>query len=191
MKHKPLLTLALVAALLSVPLSAQSTGGYRPQNGFVPNEETALKIATAVLLPVYGDKLILSPGAFRVSLKKDFWTVQGHLNCKAPECAGDTVEVEVARYGGAIVSILPSIPPGGESVPNEETALKIAEAVLAPVYGEKKILSERPFTATLEGDLWSVEGTLPCPASRRCSGGVAMVKISRKSGEVLFMIHGK
>lgn len=182
--------MVLVSLLLTVSLFAQPSAGYRPQKGFVPNQETALKIASAVWLPVYGDKLVLSPDAFRVSSNKSSWTVQGRLNCRAPECAAEAVEVEIARYGGAI-SFPPSIQPGVEPVPNKETALKIAEAVLTPVYGEKMIRSERPFTATLEGDLWKVEGTLPCPAPHRCNGGVAMVKISRKSGEILLMMHGK
>src|SRR5882672_7518154 len=98
MKYKSLVASVFVVALLTVSSAAQPYAGYRPQNGFVPNEETALKIATAVLLPVYGDKLVLSPDAFKVSLKKDSWTVQGRLNCAVPECAGDVVEVEVARH---------------------------------------------------------------------------------------------
>ena len=76
-------------------------------------------------------------------------------------------------------------------VPNAETAVKIAEAVLVPVYGEKKILSERPFKATLREDTWTVEGTLPCPAGKHCLGGTAVVMISKTSGEILRMMHYK
>jgi hypothetical protein len=42
-------------------------------------------------------------------------------------------------------------------VPDAATAVKIAEAVLVLVYGEQKIVSERPFTATLKGNFWTVE----------------------------------
>jgi len=35
-------------------------------------------------------------------------------------------------------------------VPNSETAVAIAEAVLIPVYGKKDIESERPYKATLK-----------------------------------------
>jgi NTF2 fold immunity protein len=51
-------------------------------------------------------------------------------------------------------------------VPDSQTAVKIAEAVLIPVYGEKQIRSEEPFTAELKGVVWTVGGTLRCPSRR-------------------------
>jgi hypothetical protein len=72
---------------------------------------------------------------------------------------------------------------------NAETAVKIAEAVLIPVYGEKEIISERPFKAVLADNIWRVSGTFHCDAAR-CFGGVAEVNISKKSGQILRMIHG-
>ena len=84
----------------------------------------------------------------------------------------------------------PSVKPKAGFVPNADTAVKVAEAVLTPVYGEKQILSERPFKATLEGDVWTVEGTLHC-GGPQCVGGTAVVKISRSSGQILHMIHYK
>jgi hypothetical protein len=65
-------------------------------------------------------------------------------------------------------------------VPNSETAVKIAEAVLIPVYGKKQIGSEEPFTARLKDGVWTVQGSLHCPdGSTTCVGGVAEVKISK------------
>jgi NTF2 fold immunity protein len=86
-------------------------------------------------------------------------------------------------------------PPSGY-VPDSATAVKVAEAVLEPVYGKKQIESERPFTAELKGDIWSVTGTLHCPdrkgrTSTDCDGGVATVKISKTNARILFMIHYK
>jgi hypothetical protein len=43
-------------------------------------------------------------------------------------------------------------------VPNEKTAIRIAEAVLGPIYGEVQIAKERPFAATLKGGVWTIEG---------------------------------
>jgi hypothetical protein len=43
-------------------------------------------------------------------------------------------------------------------VPNEKTAIRIAEAVLGPIYGEDQIAKERPFAATLKGGVWTIEG---------------------------------
>lgn len=81
-------------------------------------------------------------------------------------------------------------------VPNAETAVKIGEAVLIPVYGEKKIESERPFHAELKDGTWIVGGTLRCPdghggTTTSCTGGTAVVKIAKADGRILFMIHYK
>ncbi len=72
-------------------------------------------------------------------------------------------------------------------VPDEATATRIAEAVLIPIYGREKIESERPFKATLESDVWVVNGTL----EKGRVGGVATVKISKRDAKVLFVTHGK
>jgi hypothetical protein len=89
----------------------------------------------------------------------------------------------------------PYVPKDG-FVPDSETAVKIAEAVLVPVYGREKIESERPFKATLERGIWTVTGTLHCPDSRGgmtkdCDGGTAEVKLSKANARVLKMIHYK
>jgi NTF2 fold immunity protein len=89
-------------------------------------------------------------------------------------------------------STAPTLKPKDGFVPDAKTAVKIAEAVLDPVYGEKQIESERPFKATLQKGVWIVAGTLNCGApSSECSGGTAVVKISKASGEILFMTHYK
>jgi NTF2 fold immunity protein len=81
-------------------------------------------------------------------------------------------------------------------VPDSETAVKIAEAVLTPVYGEKQVASERPFTARLHEGVWTVTGTLRCPDGKggtttSCVGGVAEVRIAKDDARVLYMMHGK
>jgi NTF2 fold immunity protein len=77
-------------------------------------------------------------------------------------------------------------------VPDSETAVKIAEAVLVPVYGKKQIESERPFTAKLKDGVWRVSGTLHCSdGAEQCFGGVAVVEISKKDARVISMGHGK
>lgn len=83
-----------------------------------------------------------------------------------------------------------SVKPKDGFVPNAETAVKIAEAVLIPVYGEKKISEERPFKATRQGDIWRVRGTLNC-GSPNCEGGTAVVRISKTTGKILFVGHYK
>jgi len=81
-------------------------------------------------------------------------------------------------------------------VPDAGTAVKIAEAVLTPVYGKQLVESERPFTAKLATDVWTVSGTLHCPdgnagVTALCEGGVAVVRISKPDARVLSMTHYK
>jgi NTF2 fold immunity protein len=77
-------------------------------------------------------------------------------------------------------------------VPTADVAQAIAEAVLSPVYGKETIVSERPFKVTLEGNVWIVVASVPCtnpPPGAICPGGSGEVRISKKTGEILFMTH--
>lgn len=71
-------------------------------------------------------------------------------------------------------------------VPNEATAIKIAEAVWLPIYGES-IYEERPFGARLEDGIWIVTGSLP----EGWLGGVAECEISKDTSEILRISHGE
>jgi NTF2 fold immunity protein of polymorphic toxin system component len=83
-----------------------------------------------------------------------------------------------------------SVTPKNGFVPTAEVAVAIAEAVLVPVYGKQLFNSERPFKAELSKEVWDVTGTVPCnPPGSLCPGGAAEVKISKKTGQILFMTH--
>jgi hypothetical protein len=83
-----------------------------------------------------------------------------------------------------------SVIPKDGFVPTAVVAVAIAEAVLIPVYGKQLINSERPFKAELSHDAWDIKGTVPCnPPGSLCPGGAAEVKISKKTGQILFMTH--
>jgi len=75
-------------------------------------------------------------------------------------------------------------------VPDKNTAIRIAEAVLDPIYGEDKIKAEEPLDAKLNevGDTWIVWGHLPKPANR---GGVAYIEISKADARILRVTHGR
>ena len=78
------------------------------------------------------------------------------------------------------------VPPKG-FVPDEQTAMRIAEAVWSPIYGEENIKSEKPFVASLKNDVWTVHGSLP----KGWVGGVAEAEISKSDGRILRVSHGK
>ena len=80
-------------------------------------------------------------------------------------------------------------PPSGY-VPDAATAISIAVAVWSQIYGEKQIESEKPYVATLTGEIWTVVGTFHCPAARHCVGGVALAEISKQDGTILRVVHG-
>jgi hypothetical protein len=96
----------------------------------------------------------------------------------------------------APLAIGQGLPPKSGYVPDSKTAVRIAEAVLAPVYGEEKINAGRPFNAELKDGVWTVTGTLRCPdghggMTTDCEGGTAQVRIAKSDGRILFMIHHK
>lgn len=70
-------------------------------------------------------------------------------------------------------------------VPDEKTAVRIAEAVLTPIYGDEAVIAQRPFSAKLRGTTWVVTGSLP----DNQVGGVAEVRISKRTGEILQVTH--
>ncbi len=83
-----------------------------------------------------------------------------------------------------------SVTPKDGFVPTAGVAVAIAEAVLVPVYGRQLVNSERPFKAELSQGVWDVNGTVPCnPPGSLCPGGAAEVKISKKTGQIMFMTH--
>jgi hypothetical protein len=79
-----------------------------------------------------------------------------------------------------------SYKPKNGFVPDEKTAIRIAEAVLTPIYGEKQIKSEEPFSANLHDGIWTVEGSI----AEGVEGGVAIIKISKANGAIVSVTHG-
>ena len=72
-------------------------------------------------------------------------------------------------------------------VPDAQTAIKIAEAVFIPIYGEENIKNERPFRATLKNGIWIVTGTLP----GETLGGSAVASIAKDTGRIIGVGHYK
>lgn len=66
-------------------------------------------------------------------------------------------------------------------VPNEITAVKIAEAVFLPIYGEEEVSKYRPYEAVLKDGVWTIFGTLK-PSAR---GGTPSMTIQKSDGRVL------
>ena len=62
-------------------------------------------------------------------------------------------------------------------VPDEATAIRIAEAVLTPIHGQVQVEAQRPYSVSSPTkDYWAVEG------SKVQIGGGFLVVIKKKSG---------
>ena len=96
--------------------------------------------------------------------------------------------------GGVLLAIMAflrneegSFKPKDGFVPDEETAIRIAEAIWIPIYGKENIEREKPFKATLTHRVWTVTGSLP----EGLKGGAAIVEISKEDAKILKVIHEK
>jgi hypothetical protein len=79
--------------------SAQS---YRPKEGFVPNQETAIKIAVAVWEPIYGKKKIAGEKPYKVNLQNGVWNVKGSLK---HGLKGGVAEIEICKATAQIIRL--------------------------------------------------------------------------------------
>ena len=50
---------------------------FKPEGGFVPNKEVAIKIAVAVWEPWYGVERVASEKPYKAGLTNGVWTVEG------------------------------------------------------------------------------------------------------------------
>jgi hypothetical protein len=101
---------ALFLTLLFVPLVLGQ--GNTPKEGYVPGSDSAVEIAEAVLIPVYGKERIESEGPFTAKLKDGVWTVSGTLHCPdgkrgtTTACVGGVAVVELSRRDARILSMI-------------------------------------------------------------------------------------
>ena len=73
---KSVVILVSVLLLISLPngtLEAQQNERFIPKAGFVPDAKTAIKIAEAVWVPIYGDSTIQAQRPFKAKL------IDGHI----------------------------------------------------------------------------------------------------------------
>ena len=73
-----------------------------PQDGYVPNEETAAKIAESVWLSIYGNK-IYDQKPYHVKLFKDsIWVVNGNVPSGT---FGENAHIEIRKKDGKILTV--------------------------------------------------------------------------------------
>jgi hypothetical protein len=71
-------------------------------------------------------------------------------------------------------------------VPDERTAVTIAEAILFPIYGEKNIRDQRPYVVKHAEGKWTIDGILP----QGMVGGTFHIVIRQRDAQILEIGHG-
>lgn len=77
--------------------------------------------------------------------------------------------------------------PGDGFVPDAETAVRVAEAILGRIFGEDILAPQRPFRVMLRDGRWIIKGSIP----EHALGGVAHIEISQGDGRILRVAHGE
>lgn len=102
-KRRNLLIFGLTVALtITTIVIAEDKHNYKPKKGYVPDEKTAIRIAVAVWIPIYGEKQIEEEKPYHANLDNGVWTVMGSL----PEnSVGGVAEAEIAKDNGCILRV--------------------------------------------------------------------------------------
>jgi len=87
-----------------VPVSDTFNSDYRPPNGYVPDEKTAIAIAVAAWIPIYGKENIEKEKPYKAVLKDGVWTVTGSL--PKPFTLGGVAEAQISQETGRILKII-------------------------------------------------------------------------------------
>ena len=75
---------------------------YFPQEGYVPNEEAAIKIAIAVWEPIYGSKKIAQEKPYKAKLQNGVWLVSGSLKSG---WKGGVAEIEICKATAQVIRL--------------------------------------------------------------------------------------
>ena len=92
---------------------------------------------------------------------------------------------QAVEYARRVIDGQKNVPPVSGYVPDSDTAIAIATAVLIPIYGKSTVASEKPWHTGLRDDVWTVVGTF----NGKGNGGEAIVQIDKKTGAIIFVTH--
>jgi uncharacterized protein YceK len=97
------LVLFAAAIALSGCASPATKHTYKPGYGYVPDEQTAIRIAVAVWEPIYGAAQIALEKPYRARLDSGgVWVVEGSLPEHTP---GGVAVAEIAKDDGRILRV--------------------------------------------------------------------------------------
>lgn len=94
---------ALVLATPSTSMSENAAYVRVPPDGFVPDSETALKIAEVVLVRIFGQAQMDVERPFTVTLENGIWIIKGTL---PPNALGGFAELHIRKKDGTILFLV-------------------------------------------------------------------------------------
>ncbi|MBB6341948.1 hypothetical protein HNP49_002116 [Pseudomonas fluvialis] len=95
--------LILAFALLNISaFASDAKHTVTPENGLVPDAQTAISIAVAVWTPIYGEATIEDEQPYTATLSNGVWTVEGSL---PKGWKGGVAIVEISQENGAILRV--------------------------------------------------------------------------------------
>jgi hypothetical protein len=104
-KRRYLLVFGLMVVLaITALVIAEGKHNYKPKEGYVPDEKTAIRIAVAVWIPIYGEEQIEGEKPYQAKLDKGVWTVEGSLP-KGEFVLGGVAVAEIAKDDGCILRV--------------------------------------------------------------------------------------
>ncbi len=99
---KTIFSIASLILLAGLLLADESKHSFKPKQGFVPDEKTAIAIAVAVWSTIYCEKQIESEKPFHAAIKSGVWHIEGSLPQNVP---GGVALAEISKDDAGILRI--------------------------------------------------------------------------------------
>jgi hypothetical protein len=96
---------AVLGGVLLGP-SKEVEHNYVPKDGYIPNAKTAVRVATAVLEPIFGEDVVDRHIPFRAKLSNGNWTVEGVIGEYPHPNEKPKPGKHVASYGGRMLVVI-------------------------------------------------------------------------------------
>lgn len=90
--------------VVKIPINYSTFNDINKEDGYVPNAETAVKIAEVILFNIYTKELIINQRPYNVYLENDsIWCIEGNLH---PNLDGGVFYIEICKDNGAVLKRL-------------------------------------------------------------------------------------
>ena len=107
---KPLILVFLAALAVSAAVAAdqkEDRPNYKPPGGYVQDEKTAIAIAVAVWIPIYGEERIEKQKPYIAELRDGVWYVSGTFHQPLfGGMKGGVAEAEISKDDGRVLRVI-------------------------------------------------------------------------------------